>query len=105
MIRTWLKHMIYEICINEIFDGIQRNFQLANVDFSSFSVGDYVRVQVIFKDTQKTFTSCRVAYKHKGNVVIESYGETNLPLKLIMKNGNLQDITYEYKDDYGEFFE
>ena len=103
MILTWLKHTIFEICIDKFFSEVQKNFPMLVRDISFFSIGDYVEVQIVMGDAHKIFNKCKVVYKDGKDMIIEAY-DTDVPLKLIMEDGILKNISFDDKE-YGEFFD
>jgi hypothetical protein len=97
MLPTFLKHKIYESCIDIFFDGLMKNFQVSN---STPEIGDrYSRIYD--KIVGDTFYDCMIVpIKHLSfyDDLVEAYEEDGL---------SLEDIAFgirysKYVDDLGE---
>jgi hypothetical protein len=71
-------------------------------DLSSFATGDFVEVRIVFGDASKEFKQCKVVYKNGKNMIIEAY-DTHVPLKMILINGTVSNISFDNKS-YEDFF-
>ena len=74
MIDIALKHWIYELCIDQLFNGIQKNFTFTTRDIYTCKKGDTFRKIVAYADLDMgdgrgtafyTFTDC-VITQNKG---------------------------------------
>jgi len=102
MIKTWLKHCIFELCIDKIFEGIQDNFHIYDVNLLGFGVGDFLQIRVYFEDRDYTLRKCQVKWREGKNMVIRSY-DPSIPVNLIVKDGVLEDMTTTPKN-FNEYF-
>jgi hypothetical protein len=106
MIKTTLKHWIYELCINELFDEVKRNFEIK--PFLKIKINDrlsYIKIHIDGDIKSSTiFYNCIIKditerlIKFSYNKYISQYGNkkhvANIPLDnwILLKN----DIV-EYK--------
>lgn len=70
MFKIYLKHLIYEKCINVLFDGILNNFSASKN--GEFKVGDqFESIQVKLSKMQSTVYNCTIVDIIQGTVLIQ----------------------------------
>lgn len=72
MIRLLLQHVIFEACIEQVFDGLNRNFGWLNWNIKIQSVGDCVRLRVSGLKHEVILSKCVVESKVDNTMVIRS---------------------------------
>lgn len=72
MIKLLFKHFIFEACIEQLFDGLNRNFGWLNWNIKIQSVGDCVKLRVSGLNYDVFLTKCVVESKDNDKMVIRS---------------------------------
>ena len=71
MISVLLKHWIYELCIDRLFKGIYKNFDICDRTLNTYKVGDYIPViQVPTSQGLLNLHKCKMVYKTKNKAVL-----------------------------------
>lgn len=105
MIKLALKHFIYELCIDKLFENIFENFHIIETDISKFAVGDYFALKIYYQDDCAKFDKCRVLYKNGNRMVIESYNAKSPPVKIALIDGTIVNITVIHHADHEDYFD
>lgn len=103
MIKTALKHWIYEFCIDRFFDGIFKNFEIYEHKVTDFNVGDCIQLMLYVGHSKFEFRMCRVIYKKGNNMLIESH-DTSRVIYIVLKHGVVIDISGDIKNNYEDYF-
>ena len=95
MIKTLLQHSILELCINQFFDQVNKNFPIARFNVNIHHVGDYIKIIISGFDRIITLTHCKIERK-EGDIVYIECNDFSEPLTLIVVNGSITDIKGSY---------
>jgi hypothetical protein len=93
MIKTTLKHWIYELCIKQLFDAIKLNFSLLNV--KSFKVGDkFKEIHEINNGVATIYRNCKITQVYSDSIIL-GFTEKDV------YTGKFEDISYTVGFDAG----
>jgi len=111
MIKVFLKHFIYEMCIDRIFDGIYKNFDICNKKLGDFKDGQYIpHLHINVADSPPIdLYKCKVVYNTDDKTVLYCT-DTEIPLLICVKDDKVIkaisacEMAFHIAD-YKEFFE
>lgn len=102
MFRIYLKHFIYEKCIDVLFDGIFNNFIIS--ENKEFKVGDqFESIRALSSNIHTTLYNCNIMDNMQGTVLIQyrrstrvfesgiiSYDESGIPVVWRVNTENIK---------------
>ena len=72
MIRVLFQHFIFEVCLEQFFDRLNRNFGWLNWKIKVHAVGDSIKIRVSGLNYDVVLTKCIVESKDGNKMVIRS---------------------------------
>ena len=73
MIAVTIKHMLFDACLNRVFDEIFRNFHIAQFNLMSYKLGDHLKLKIVQDGINPVqISSCVVIYKEGTSCIIKA---------------------------------
>jgi len=89
MIKIALKHWIYEVCIEQLFDGISRNFIIPKNMLRTFQIGEQYEImkysEKLIGDGEEIFWLYNIIVE---NQTINACGEREIYINYYFENNN-----------------
>lgn len=72
MITILLQHFIFELCIEELFDKLNKNFGWLNWNIKIKSIGDSIKIRISGANREVMLTKCIVESKKDNTLILRS---------------------------------
>lgn len=97
------------MCIDRLFEGIYKNFNICSMTLEDFKVGQYIpHLQVnVLDDAAINLYKCKVVYSNNGKIVLKCTDGT-VPVFICVKDDRVIKVVAVHLtpvDDYEELFE
>jgi len=91
MIQILIRTIIFDKCINIIFDTLSINFPINNKDLHLFPIGTCCTVRLIIDGRSLSLERCKITYNDtkKVKLICEAY---DYPLIIVITNGVITEL-------------
>jgi len=96
MITLLLRHVIFEACIEEFFDKLNKNFGWLNWSVKIQSVGDSVKIRITGAKREVILTRCIVESKDDTTIILRSEDYPH-HIWITVENGKIIDLKGDEK--------